>query len=217
MADSFPPEVTVIEGAGGVCYRFPVRPLGAQRWLGVAVLVPGLVLCALPLGAAWKLLLVLVQGLPADSGWFWLFAAILTLPLVPIGFKLASVGLFIVAGHSEIALYRSTLSARECCGLLRWGGQRPTAHLRRFLVSASLGPLHGNTAREAAAASLNVLFGWCSGLGVINPEWKAAVVGHQVQPLWLAPGYPRPWLLAVANDLARRCALLPERKHLRIT
>jgi hypothetical protein len=31
------------------------------------------------------------------------------------------------------------------------------------------------------------------------------VADHRLAPLWLAPGYPRSWLLAVADDLARRC------------
>ena len=206
MADSLPPEVTVTEQAGGICYRFPPRPLGASRWIGLAGVVLGLVLCGLPFWAAWTLIRIVVQQLPAESGWFWLFVIIVTLPAVFVGLKMATVGLFVLAGHSEIELRRDTLSARERCGPLCWAWQRPTADLRRFLVSESLGPLHATDVRALLAATLNFLFGWSGGLGVIIPEWKAAVGAAGARPLWLAPGYPRPWLLAVADDLARRCA-----------
>jgi hypothetical protein len=205
MAGPLPPEVTVTEGARGVRYRFPSRPLGSSRWIGLALLVLGLTMCVLPFGAACKVIQVLVRQLPAESAWFWLLVTILT--LLPLRFapRLATVGLFILAGHSEIELRRDTLFAPECCGPLGWTWQRSTADLRRFLVSESLGPLSGATGREVLAAALNFLLGRRGGLGVIIPQWKATVGGTSVPPLWLAPGYPRPWLLAVAEDLARRC------------
>jgi hypothetical protein len=208
MADPLPPEVTATAGAHGVRYRFPRRPLGGSRWIGLAGGALGVVLCCLPLGAAGMLLRIVVQQLPAESGWFWLLVTIFTLPAVPVGLKTATVGLFVLVGHSEIELCRDTLSARECCGPLRWAWQRSTADLRRFLVSDRLGPSPGTGTRAALAAALNFLFCGCGDLGVIIPEWKAAV-GHANVPLWLAPGYPRPWLLAVADDLARRCTPPP--------
>jgi hypothetical protein len=101
--------------------------------------------------------------------------------------------LLILAGHSEIELHGDTLSAIECCGPLRWARQRSTTDLRRFFVSGGLAPL-------------NLLLRWCDDLGVLTPEWKAAVGDHKVRALLLAPGYPRGWLLALGEELARRCA-----------
>jgi hypothetical protein len=207
MPDSIPPEITVTEEAGGICYRFSPRPLGASRWLGLAGVVLGLVLCAVPVWATGTVIRIIVQQESAGSGLSWLLFTIFTLLLAPLGFKMAIIGLFILAGHSEIELRHGMLSARECCGPLRWVWQRSTADLRRFLVSESLGPEQGPDPRGMLAALLlNVLLSWSVGLGVIVPQWKPAVAGSRARPLFLAPGYPRAWLLAVADDLARRCA-----------
>jgi hypothetical protein len=210
MADPFLTGVTVTEGNGGICYRFPPRSLGTWGWIGVAGMALGLAACGLPLVCICMLIRSLVPELSAESGWFWLLATIATLVLAPLGLKLALLGLFIRAGHSEIELRRHTLAARECWGPLRWVWRRDTKDLRRFLVSESLGPLHGTHIRDVVAAVLNVLLGRHSGLGVIIPEWKAAVGGSRVPPLWLAPGYPRSRLRIVADDLARRCTSVPE-------
>ena len=51
------------------------------------------------------------------------------------GWYVAPVGLFILAGHSEVGLRGMTLYAVECCGPLRWKWERSTADLRRFFES----------------------------------------------------------------------------------
>ncbi len=199
------------EGADGICYRFPPRPLGAYRLMGLTLLVPGLVLCSLPLVAVCLLLLTVAQQIPYAFGGIGLIVVIASRKLFRVGRQISAVGLFVLAGHSEIELGKDVLAARECCGALRWAWRRSTVDLRRFLVSASLGPvnsIHGPGA--ALAVVLNILFGSCRGVGVLIPQWKPAVADHQLAPLWLAPGYPRSWLLAVADDLARHCLPLAE-------
>jgi hypothetical protein len=206
MTEAFPAEVAVTEGAGGICYRFPARPLGAHRYRGVALLLPGLVLCSLPLVAVCLVILAVLQHVPFIIGAVGFVVLVSSRSLIRGGIQLAKVGLFILSGHSEIELGRDTLTARECCGPLRWAWQRSTADLRHFLVSASLGPVNSiQGARKALAVLLNLLFGSCRGVAVLTPQWKPAVADQTPAPLWLAPGYPRSWLLAVADDLARRC------------
>jgi hypothetical protein len=186
MAHSLPPEVTVTEGPHGACFRFPIRPLGPARSIGLVLLVLGLALCAAPLFPAWQFFRAIVGQIPIAAGFFWLLGLIFTLVLVRVGLRPIKVGLLILAGHSEIELRRDTLSAIECCGPLGWTRQRSTTDLRRFFVSAGPTPL-------------NLLLRWSSDLGVLTPEWKAAVGDHKAQPLLLAPGYPRSWLLALGG------------------
>jgi hypothetical protein len=195
----------VTEAAGGVRYRFPVRPLGGARWIGLAAILLGLAMGVLPLAAATVGILALVSSGTSTLAWAAIAVGTVTLGLMPVGLKLAIAGLFALAGHSEIDLQQDALLAIERCGPVRWEWQRSTADLRRFLVSESLGPLRRTGAREALAAILNFLLGWRGNLAVIIPQWKAAVGTSKVTPLWLAPSCPRAWLLAVADDLARRC------------
>jgi hypothetical protein len=123
-------------------------------------------------------------------------AWVFSLLLFRIGLYVSPVGLFVLAGHSEIELRGTTLCALECCGPLHWRWERATADLRRFFVSEGL---------EALNLFGKVSVGPLGTLCVITPEWKAVVGGPNAKPMWLAPGYPRSWLLALAEDLARRC------------
>jgi hypothetical protein len=176
MADSFPPEVTVTEGAGGTCYRFPSRRLGAYRFIGLALVVPGLVLCCLPLVAVCLVTLAVLQHIPFAFGLIGCVVVLFSRRLIRFGLRTAAVGLFVLAGQSEIEVGPDVLAVRECWGPLRWVWRRSTQDLRRFLVSERLGPLNSlQGARAATAVVLNLLFGSCRGVGVITPLWKPAV------------------------------------------
>src|SRR5262249_18666919 len=141
----------------------------------------------------WKVIQAVRGQIPADSGLLWLGGCMIGMVLCQAGVCIAPVGLFILAGHSEIELRGDTLYAVERCGPVRRVWKRSTAGLRRLFVSEGL-------------ESLN-LFGKLS-IGpfgthcVITPEWKASVGGPNAKPMWLAPGYPQPWLVALAEDLA---------------
>jgi hypothetical protein len=198
MSAPLPPEVTVTELPTGVHYRLPPRPLGTYRYVGLALFILGLVLCSVPLIPAWQVVRAIRQEIPDDQGMLWLFAAAFCFLFLRAGLALAHVGLFILAGHSEIELRGGTLYAVERCGPVRWTWERSAVGLRRFFVSEGLEPLN---------AFGKVSVGPLGTLGVITPEWKAVVGGEKAKPMWLAPGYPRPRLLALAEDLARRCPL----------
>src|SRR5262245_7072486 len=196
MSAPLPSEVTVTELPTGVHYRLPPRPLGPYRYAGLALFILGLVLGGVLLLPAWQVVRALRQEIPDDQGMLWLFAAAFCALFFRAGLSLAHVGLFILAGHSEIELLGGTLYSVERGGPLRWTWERSAAGLRRFFVSEGLEPL--NVFGKVSVGPLGIL---C----VITPEWKAVVGGEKAKPMWLAPGYPRPWLLALAEDLARRC------------
>jgi hypothetical protein len=187
----------VTELPAGARYQLPPRRLGPYHLVGLALLILGLILCAAPILPTWNLVQAVLGQMPADQGLLWLGAWMLCAPLAVAGVYVVPVGLFLLAGHSEIELRGTTLSARECCGPVRWTWERPTAGLRRFFVS--YGP-------EAWNVFGSLSIGPPGPRCVITPEWHAVVGDPKSRPMWLAPGYPRPWLLALAEDLARRCA-----------
>jgi hypothetical protein len=189
-------EVTVTELPNGAHYRLPPRRLGPYRFLGLALLIFGLMLCSAPIVPSWKLVQAMRNQIPPDQGLLWLGAWVFSLLFCRAGFYVLPVGLFIFAGHSEIELRDATLHAIECCGPVRWRWQRSTANLRRFFVSEGLESL--NSFGKLSIGPLRTL---C----VITPEWKAVVGGPKAKSMWLAPGYPRAWLVPLAEDLARRC------------
>jgi hypothetical protein len=196
MSDPFVPEVTVTELPTGARYRLPPRRLGPYRFVGLALLIFGLILCAAPILPTWKLVQAMRNQLPADEGLLWLGAWALCVLFCRAGLYVAPVGLFILGGHSEIEPRGAKLYAIECCGPVRWTWERATAGLRRFFVSEGLEPL--NLFGKLSIGPLGTL---C----VLTPEWKAVVGGPKARSMWLAPGYPRPWLVALAGDLVRRC------------
>src|SRR5689334_22148315 len=106
MSDSFPPEIIVTELPTGAHYRLPPRRLGLYRIVGLALLIFGLMLVSAPIIPAWQLVQAMLVRIPANpgEGLLWLGGLILSLPLCRAGLFVAPVGLFLVAGHSEIEL-----------------------------------------------------------------------------------------------------------------
>jgi hypothetical protein len=196
MGPMLPPEVLVSE-LGGVRYSLPPRQLGAYRYVGLALLIPGLMLCAIPGYAAWRIGEAMLQG-AGEHVILWLGAFTIGMFCFSLGWALARTGLFVLAGQSEIELRDGVLYSRERCGPLRWTWNRPVKDLKRFFVSEGLEPLNFFG---------KMTIGPLDSLCVITPEWTPAVGGQPTKSMWLAPGYPRPWLLAIAGDLARRCKL----------
>jgi hypothetical protein len=184
-----PPEIAVAELPHGIRYRLPTRSLGPWRWVGLGFLLLGTVLCAAPAAP-------LYQVSVGDSA-PWLLLLVPAFLAVKGGIFLWKVGLLIVAGHSEIELDAGVLRAIECSGPVRWTWERRSAELRRFFVSEAVPQMTPFT-----SGSLGAVGNLC----VITPEWQPVVGVATTRPLRLAPGYPREWLVALAEDLARRCA-----------
>jgi hypothetical protein len=195
MPCTLPAEIAVTKREG-VHYRLPPRELGACRFVGLPLLIPALILCVIVCYAAWQIVEGLLQAAGVQA-LLWLGGLMIGIGFLALAWRLACVGLFILAGRSEIELRDGVLYAHERCGPLCWTWERSASDLRRLFVSEGLEPLNFFG---------NVTAGPLGRLCAITPEWKPVVGGKPAKSMWLAPGYPRAWLLAVARDLAYRCA-----------
>jgi hypothetical protein len=109
-------------------------------------------------------------------------------------------GLALYAGHAEVELGDGELRAIERIGPFRWSRRRPFIHVSRLVV--------GHVPSGAGDDDKSPLAGLANepGLAGILAEVRVG------KPMTLAPGYRRAWLLALAQDLARRgkeCAYDP--------
>src|SRR5262249_38332773 len=95
-----------------------------------------------------------------------------------------ALGGWFLAGWVEIELTPAALRAVLRLGPLRWSGRRPRARVRQFTVE--------RLPDEGASWVGCALAAECDG----------------ARRLYLVFGYPRDWVLALADDLAGRCGRL---------
>jgi hypothetical protein len=179
MNAPFPAAVTMRElHGGGVRYELPRRAIGLLRFIGLA---------PLGFGAFFSLFAVGWMAAAAHGGglFSWLFA-LWGLPFFFAGCAPMAIGLFILIGRCEVELRAGTLRVTERAGLVRWSRRLPAGNVRRLSVRLS------NPATTAA------FFGDLSALDADCGKPK---------PFLIAIGYPREWLQALGDDLARRCSL----------
>ena len=97
-----------------------------------------------------------------------------------------AVGLFMLGGHSEIALRGKTLYATEAVGPLRWTRRRSISRIARFTIFAT-------EAEKAQSRQRRDI-----------PALIAEGVG--IRRLWLMIGYPRQWTIQIGEELSARCS-----------
>jgi hypothetical protein len=197
MSDALPCEVIVTELPDGVHYRLPRRKAGRFTLHTLVHLLGCLV--ALPFMSFWLWAVgyhIHWQDIfRAENGFLLVFLALgLWMLLMPLW--LAGRGLFLFAGHSEIELRGGVLRRIERLGWLHWGWRRPVVGLRRFDVRDAMMEKGSVRMYENAAAAIHY--------NTIVPVWDTDC-DPESKRRQLAPGYPRAWLLPLANDLARRC------------
>lgn len=196
------PPVAVTELPDGARFRLPPRPWGQPAWMGLGAVVGGIVGVVFLSLWLWGLGAPLVRngGQPGDGMLlvFLLFGAAMLAMCLGVAVR----GLSRLVGHSEIELRGDTLRGLDCWGPLRHGQGRPVVGLVRFAVRDALPDERPGRVYEvpAAAAEYNAL---------------AAVWGDD--ELLLARGYPRTWLVPLADELARRCRLAPDEPAVAVT
>ncbi len=180
MGEPLPAEVEVTELSDGVRYRLPGRDLGVFRFVGLPLILFGLFFAVLGCRLITSNIVFALPSIPSFLG----------------GLAMVGLGLFILAGHSEIELRPGRVRAIERCGPIFWSWKRPTAGLRRVVVGSE--DLTTN-----AGTTVDVPF---ADLASIRLEWDQ----RNRWPMLLALGYPRCVLIPLARELARRCEVAGE-------
>src|SRR4051812_45642893 len=192
MTDTLPPNVAVTELPDGARFRLPARPWGQPAWMGLGAVVGGLVgvaFLSVWLGGLGSPLLL--QGWePADG--MLLFFLLCGAAMLAMCLRLVVRGLSRLVGHNEIELRGNTLRAFDCWGPVRRGRARSVAGLVRFAVRDALPDERPGRVYEVPAAAA---------------EYNALAAVWDCDELTLARGYPRAWLVNLADELARRCRL----------
>lgn len=100
--------------------------------------------------------------------------------------------LSLYTGRAEVELGGSELRAIERVGPFRWSRRLPVIRVSRLVV----GHLTPDAGKDYK----------CPSVELANEPGLAAILAEVEggKPMTLAPGYPRAWLLALAQDLARR-------------
>jgi hypothetical protein len=199
MNHSLPPDIVVTELADGVRYVLPTRQRGEFTSIGVVQAFGGLVgvaftsfwIYGVGYHVPWQAPFQEPDGLMVLFLLFGLFMFLMTLGMF-------ARGLSRLLGHSEIELRGGALRGIERLGLLHWGWRRPVDGLRRFEVCDAL--------REKGSVRVYATPAGAAEFNVINAVWE----DDSDKPRPLAAGYPRAWLMPLANDLARRCRLAAE-------
>ena len=187
MEAVLPPEISVQAWGENVRYRLPSqRPLG-MRVAGVGMAAFGALFGGFAgfwIGLVLHLLQAADHPLTTAGKLFPLFGV----PFLLAGLGMVARGLFLAAGHSEVEIARGRLRAVEAIGPLRWPRSRPLARVQQLSIG---------TWRRTHSHSTDA-----TGLG---EGWQAIrASGEGLRPLWLAAGYPREWLIALAIDLQNR-------------
>jgi hypothetical protein len=182
--DKLPPEILVKELPDGAEYVLPMRRLGVLLFFLAAAL-------SVAAGGGLLFLFFWIVGtfvwpLGVVFYWFGLIVACICLLAALIVFLY---GLWVLLWHSEIRLSGGRIQRIDRAGPFRWTRSRSLGRVRRLHVTVAW-YREGDTDRG----------GWqpFSNLGVIRVECEGGRL------LRLAPWYPRAWLLALAEDLARR-------------
>jgi hypothetical protein len=181
MSAELPPDIHVIEGDGSTRYILPRPALGLAHMVGGILFVFGLFPIAM---GAWFLNKELRDLGPAPPGPGRIgLVVFLACPscFILIGALLSLLGVWLLAGHSEIVLTADEIGSAFRLGPIAWRGRRQRRLVRRLVVErASRG-----TGPGAELASLSA-------------ETDAG------RPLLLAFFQSPDWLTPLADDLARR-------------
>jgi hypothetical protein len=180
MSAELPPDIRVVEADGSTRYILPRPALGMSLMMGGILFVFGL----FPIGmGAWFLNKELHDVGPAPGPARIGLVVFLACPscFILIGGLLSLLGVWLLAGHSEIVLTADEIVSAFRLGPIAWRGRRQRRLVRRLVVErASRGTGPG--------AELASLFA----------ETDAG------RPLLLAFFYSPDWLTPLADDLARR-------------
>jgi hypothetical protein len=184
MSQPLPPEVHVetLPG-GGWLVRLPRRDLSAAPWLPAILFVVGIGITAFMV--FWTS--GFAGGFQRVFGPWGLAAGLVALPGFLGAITLWGIAAALQFGRAEIRVSDGRLFSCERVGPFRWQRSVDAQDVRRLLVSdATVKDAAGNQTKTPLLTNF------------------AAVFAERTngKPFWLTVGYPRQWLLAIADQLA---------------
>ena len=163
-----------------VRFEFPVRPLGWGRLLGLFFVGFGLLFAWSPAHGVWQLIQKWLHGTPGGAETFF---SLFQLPFVIAGCIPLAIGLLILFGRCRVEWKDGQLRTTEILGPLRWTRRLPHRPISKLEVSAAT-----SRSGNAAPRQLDGFSGLAAGFE--DGSRKLLVLG-----------YPKDWLLGVAEEL----------------
>ncbi len=189
MSTALPVEIVVTEGPdGSVAYDFPRRELGAWRWLSIIPIGGGM--AAIGFISAWTF--GFAGGLIKIFGPWGGLAGLAALPFLFGALSLIGVGLAMVIGRARLMLTDTHLIIIEQVGWFPWRRRLARNRMARLIVHASRNLSHSGITESTP------LTNQFAALMAELPTGKPQVI---------LLGYPRDWLISIANELSARLAI----------
>ena len=188
MSLGLPAEIVVTElPEGGVRYRLPRRPSRFMRLIGILPALMGTFVLSWPFVGVLHFWWV---GAMEHAPWFAVLGPLACFGPIsfPVGGFFLWFGLSVLFGHTEVTVRGGRLAWGERVGWLRWGHSRPLDRVTGFSVEYGSAGAGAKVRPPAQLSDVGKLQVACGGR-------TAAICG----------GYPRPWLRALADELARHC------------
>jgi len=165
-----------------VRFEFPIRPLGAIRLMGLFLIGFGVLFLWQPAHELWN---TFQHSLHETSGGPGKLFSLFGIPFVLAGLVPIAIGLLIMFGRCRVEWKDGRLCATEILGLLRWTRRLPRKPIAKLEVAAA-------TATNQRGTAAPQPFNQFSGL---------AVVFEDGTKILLVLGYPKDWVLDVADEL----------------
>ena len=200
MANDLPADVRVVLLSDGVRYVLPRRELGKGRWVGLLPLAMGLFATGFMAFWMWMPISGGIHQLRDGKAFGWAMIAFGALGLFGLltGLGLMGLGIALLtnATHSEVEISGGKLRAIERFGLIKWTRKRPVAVIEKLELGSPL--IGSETSRGADPSTIHIGAGLDPNLSTIR------AMGKGIKLLIVAPGYPRQWLMPLAEALSER-------------
>ncbi len=184
MSETLPSEIEVATGPDGITtYDFPPRKLGNWRWFG---LIPvGFGIGVISFITVWTIGFVggLIQILGPWGG----FSTLFTLPFLGGGLAAIWIGFVVLMGRTRLCVTDRHLISIEKVGWFSWKRRVVRSDVARLQVQAGVSGKVNGEPREFASSKE---------FAVLTAELTCG------KSRLLVPGYPREWLVALANELS---------------
>jgi len=166
---------------GNPRFDFPVRPLGWAKLMGIVLIGFGVLFMWSSARDVWRVFLKWLHEAPGGMD---LVAGLFNLPFLIVGCVPIGIGLLILFGRCRVEWADGRLCAAEILGPFRWTRRLPRKPIRKLEVGAASSRTANSPPREIPSFSALV--------AVFEDGAKKLV----------ALGYPKDWLLPVAQELS---------------